>query len=180
MKIPWKLLSKKHSTDRHATPHRHIIPDPTPTCLYPRPCANLSLSPTPHQPVFIPNPVPTCLFPWPRANLSLSLIQCQPVFNPGPASTCLYPWPCANLSLSPTQCQPVFIPDPVPTCLYSWPRANLSLFLTPCQPVFVLTPLCFVLSREAANTNIIVFDFTRTRSNSRSIAFQESTKYHTT
>ena len=84
------------------------------------------LFPNPHQPVFIPNPVPTCLYPRPRANLSLSPTPCQPVFIPDPVPTCLYTRPCANLSLSrpranlslsPTPHQPVFIPDPVPTCL---------------------------------------------------------------
>ena len=87
------------------------------------------LFPNPHQPVFIPDPVPTCLYPRPCANLSLSPTPCQPVFIPDPVPTCLYPWPRANLSLSPTPCQPVFIPDPAPTCLYPRPCANLSLFL---------------------------------------------------
>jgi hypothetical protein len=39
-----------------------------------------TLFPTPHQPVFIPDPAPTCLYPRPCANLSLSPTLCQPVF----------------------------------------------------------------------------------------------------
>jgi hypothetical protein len=35
------------------------------------------------------------------------------------------------------------------------------IYLIPSQPVFVISPLCWVLSGEAANTNFIVFGLTR-------------------
>ena len=35
------------------------------------------------------------------------------------------------------------------------------IILIPRQPVFVLTPYCCLLNGEAANTNLIVFNFTR-------------------
>ena len=36
-----------------------------------------------------------------------------------------------------------------------------NIILIPRQPVFVLTPYCCLLNGEAANTNLIVFNFTR-------------------
>ena len=45
------------------------------------------------------------------------------------------------------------------------------IILIPSQPVFALSPQCCVLSREATNTNLIVFGLTRPR--------LEPTVYHT-
>jgi hypothetical protein len=39
--------------------------------------------------------------------------------------------------------------------------APLGHFMIPSQLVCVLAPLCFVLSREAADNNVIVFGLTR-------------------
>ena len=45
------------------------------------------LFPNPHQPVFIPNPVPTCLYPRPCANLSLFLLLNAKVLSREAANT---------------------------------------------------------------------------------------------
>ena len=46
-----------------------------------------TLFPTPHQPVFIPDPVPTCLYPRPCANLSLFLLLNAKVLSREAANT---------------------------------------------------------------------------------------------
>ena len=45
------------------------------------------------------------------------------------------------------------------------------IILIPSQPVFALSPYCYVLSREATNTNFIAFGLTR--------SMPEPTIYHT-
>jgi hypothetical protein len=48
------------------------------------------------------------------------------------------------------------------------------IILIPRQPVFALSPYCCILSREATNTNFIVFDLTRSGLTPRSTTLMTS------